>query len=269
MKDLNYSKILIKNWDIVALIMAVAVVLVLIITIIQPFQYSASTQVLIIQKKQNTTDAYTATKSAERIGKNLANIIYTTSFYNQILAGNQELATMFPQDSLKLKKAWEKNVKVNVIPETGILQIKAYDTDRKQAAELVKNIAFSLVTRGQEYHGRGSDVEIKIVDDVFTSRFPVRPNILINLGLAVILGIIFGCAYVVFISARKADKALTQIENQVIKQPEKLTEQEPNLDKKVEKKTKNSKKTKISRPQEPLTKQPQIITMHDHLKQVS
>ena len=203
MENLQYSKILRANWDIVALIMSIAIVFALIISLVQPFQYAATTKILVIQKQELNADAYTATKSAERIGKNLANILFTSSFYNEVIESNNSFTSKFSQDSIERRKEWDKNVEANVTPETGILEISVYDTDKNYAAQLVRSIAYVLVTKGAEYHGGGSNVEIKIVDDVFMSKYPKRPNIILNGALALIIGFLFGSAFVVLNEAKK------------------------------------------------------------------
>jgi capsular polysaccharide biosynthesis protein len=212
MQNIQYSKILRKNWEIIASIVGLSVVLALIINLFLPFQYSATTKILIIQKQSSTLDAYTATKSAERIGQNLSSIINTSSFYNEVLAANSGLQYKFSQDSVKRMKTWERNVKVNVIPETGILEINAYDTDRDFASQLVRAIAYVLVNKGAEYHGGGNDVEIKIVDDVFVSKYPVRPNIILNMTLAGIIGIVLGCTFVILNESKKL-KSKNELKN--------------------------------------------------------
>lgn len=211
MQNIQYSKILRKNWEIIALVVGISVVLALIVSLVSPFQYSATTKILIIQKQSGNLDAYTANKSAERIGQNLSNIINTSSFYNEVLAANSGLQSKFPEDSVERMKLWDKNVKVNVIPETGILEINAYDTDRDFASQLVRAIAYVLVNKGAEYHGGGNDVEIKIVDDVFVSKYPVRPNIILNMGLAGIIGVALGCVFVILSESRKRKNEYEQV----------------------------------------------------------
>lgn len=251
MENFKYSKILSKNWEIVALITGVTIVLALIITLIQPFQFSASTKILIIQKQEKNLDAYTATKSAERIGQNLVNVIYTSIFYNEVIESNPDIANKFPTDSVKRRKMWNKNIKASVIPETGILRVDVYDSDREYASQLVKTISYVLVNKGSDYHGGGTDVEIKIVDDVFVSKYPVRPNIIVNLSLAIILGILLGSAYVVLNESRKP-VVRTNYANKV--------NQANNWRAKtgLAQKDNKSLNDRLSKTQ--------IITMHDHLR---
>ena len=131
---------------------------------------------------------------------------FTSSFYDEVIDSNKIVAKKFTQDSIERRKTWEKNVKANVIPETGILQINVYDVDRNYASELVKNISYVLINKGAEYHGGGSDVELKIVDDVFISKYPVRPNIILNIALAFVIGFILGSAFVILNEAAKYKK---------------------------------------------------------------
>lgn len=215
MNNIQYTKILRKNWEIVALFIGLTMVLALVISILQPFEYSATTQMLIIQKQEGNLDAYTATKSAEKIGKNLSSIVYTSSFYNQVIESAEEINAKFPQDSRERRKQWKENVKVSVIPETGILEIDVYDTDRNFAANLVKTVAYTLVDKGAEYHGGGQDVEIKIVDDVFVSKYPARPNVIVNSVLAIILGLVFGSVFVILKESRKENKQMQLVVEQV------------------------------------------------------
>lgn len=206
MQNLQYSKILKTNWEIVALIMGLAILLALVISLVQPFQYAASTKILIIQKQELNTDAYTATKSAERIGQNLADIIFTSSFYNDVIDSNYSIESKFSQDSTERRKEWEKNIEVNVAPGTGLLEITVYDIDKSFASQLVRSIAYVLVTKGAEYHGGGTNIEIKVVDDVFISKYPKRPNIILNGSLALLLGFLLGSALVVLSESNKAKK---------------------------------------------------------------
>ncbi len=252
MENLQYSKILRKNWEIVALIIGVTVILALLISLLQPFQYSASTQILIIQKQERNLDAYTATKSAERIGKNLVSIIYTSSFYNEVIEANSNIERNFPQDSVERREAWEKNVKVNVVPETGILEIDVYDVDKNYASKLVRTIAYVLVNKGAEYHGGGADVEIKIVDDVFMSKYPVRPNIPLNLALAVIIGFIFGSALVILTEANKVKKE-DELEAGILEKNNNIFNSGPEMELEAEPVYNPVRETKIK-------------TMYDHLQ---
>lgn len=203
MQERTYTQVIRAQWEVIALITGLAIVLSLVVSILQPFKYSATSQLLIIQKQTSTLDAYTATKSAEKIGKNLSTIVYTSSFYRDVIDANPEVKAHFSADETDRRKEWAKNVDAFVIPETGILSIVAYDQDKQFASQLARTIAFTIVNKGSEYHGGGAGVEIKIVDDVFVSTYPVRPNIIAHTAAAVFVGFFVGVIYVVMQDARE------------------------------------------------------------------
>jgi len=202
MNKFSYSKIIRQNWEIVALMTGIAIVIALVISVTQPFQYKATSKLLIIQNQTAAFDAYTATKSAEKIGKNLVQVVSTTSFYNDVVAANPRLVQEFPTDQLKLRKAWQKDVITSVVPETGILEIEAYNVDKQIAADMVSTVAYVLITKGATYHGGGTAVSIKVIDDVIVGKYPVRPNLVLNLGFAAVLGYVLGSLFVLAAEAR-------------------------------------------------------------------
>ena len=278
MQNFSYSKILKNNWEIVALIIGVTIVLSLVFSILQPFKYQAATQILIIQKQVPNLDAYTATKSAEKIGKNLASIIYTSSFYNNVIESNVNIKNRFPQNDIERRKAWKEDIEARVIPETGILEISVYDEDKNYAAQLVRTISYVLVNKGAEYHGGGEGVEIKIVDDVLLSKYPVKPNIILNAALAVVLGLVLGCAFVILRESRRAVLPETQQVNLFDlapaedKQYEILREEEMDIESDKEKSLKPVEVKEInleleSKPAKELSPlMTEIKTMYDHLE---
>ncbi|MCX6740488.1 MAG: Wzz/FepE/Etk N-terminal domain-containing protein [Candidatus Parcubacteria bacterium] len=261
MENVQYFKILSKNWELIALFTGLAIVIALVVSLFSPFQYSASTKILIIQKQEQNLDAYTATKSAERIGKNLASIIYTSVFYNEVLETNSELTSKFPSDPTERRKAWKKNIEADVIPESGILEITVYDVDRGLASQLVKTIAYVLVNKGSDYHGGGTDVEIKVVDDVFISKYPVRPNVALNLIVALIAGLVIGSYYVILRASRRMQRY-----QQTAYHPHKVYTQNDQQGNNMDSTLLEDKSFGFDAEYAAKQKNTKIITMHDHLK---
>lgn len=205
MENISYTKQIRGNWHVIALFAGIAVVLSLLISLVQPFKYRAMTQLLIIQKQTNNLDAYTATKSAEKIGKNLSTIVYTSSFYTDVINSAPEIRAHFPTQERERRKEWQKNIDAYVIPETGILSVAVYAEDKEFGARLARTIANTIVHKGSDYHGGGAGVEIKIVDDVVLSTYPVRPNIPLHGVLALMLGTIAGISYVILRASAQAE----------------------------------------------------------------
>lgn len=197
----------------IVVIIGLVVVLSLILTLIQPFEYRSSSQLLIIQKHNPNLDAYTASRSAERLSKNLSNVIYTSSFFEKVMNSGFDLKDKFSKNEAKRRSQWKRKVVAQVSMETGMLRISVYDRDKVQAKEFTQAIAHVLSTKGEEYHGGGEDVEIKLVDAPLASRFPVRPNLALNLFTGLILGVVAGGGYLMTNSKSQIPNLKSQIPN--------------------------------------------------------
>lgn len=165
------------------------------ILLVKPLEYSSTVSVLIIQKINPNLDAYTAARAAEKLGKNLASIIYTTSFFEKVKSSSFNLNIDWPSTEKEKRKLWQTKITARAIPDTSILEITAYDQDPQKAEKLAQAVAYILVSEGKEYHGGGEDIVIKSVDSSLTSDLPVRPNILLN----VVSGLFFGIFVAIFI----------------------------------------------------------------------
>ncbi|MBU1131081.1 hypothetical protein KJ840_03045 [Patescibacteria group bacterium] len=172
-------------------LIALFLLLGMLITVVQPFEYSASASVLVIHKINPNLDAYTAARAAEKLSRNLASIIYTSSFLDTIASSYLNYPLNLPAAESAKRKAWRKKIAATVSPETSILKITAYDKNPQEAEKLVFLVANTLVTRGKEYHGGGEDIVIKLIDKPMTSKYPARPRVVLNLISALFLGIIF------------------------------------------------------------------------------
>ncbi len=158
------------------------------LTLLSPLQYRAETQVFILSRTPTGVDPFTLAKTAERIGANLAQIVYTSSFFDRVMliARDQVNKEQFGADDREQRKNWRKTVDVGVVPGTGFLRVAAFHTDSRQAGVIAQAIVTTLVEKGWEYVG--GEVQIKAVDNVTLSRFPVRPNILLNIVMGFIIG---------------------------------------------------------------------------------
>ncbi len=193
----NYKKILPRRIASVAVITLAFVVVSLILTLIQPFRYESQVKVLVIQKSAVTLDAYSASKSAERIGRNLSQIVYSSSFFNKVFNSGFGIdKSYFVADETKRRDQWQKLVSVDVPSNTTILDISVFHPKREQATMFAQAISYVLVAESADYIGI-SDVELKVVDGPVTSKYPVRPNIFLNLGLGFLVGILFSLAYAI------------------------------------------------------------------------
>ena len=191
----DYLKILKERKRLVIIITCSALILSLILSIIQPFQYSAKTRLLVIPATGGM-DTYSALKSAEKIGENLSQIIHTTSFFDKVTRENGDLSNNWSQNEKKRRKQWEKTVETEVIYGTGMVDVTAYHKDKNQAVLLAKSISDVLSREGRNYFGM-TGLQIIMVSSPLPSSFPVRPNLLLNGLIGLILGLLAGIAYTI------------------------------------------------------------------------
>jgi len=115
--------------------MAIAVGL----SFIQPLEYGTTVRFLVIQKSVLGLDPYTAVKSSERVANNLAEIMYTTSFFNKVLESGYGIdQSYFKDDEEKRREQWADMLGTSVEGGTGLLTIEVYHPDRGQSLELLR-----------------------------------------------------------------------------------------------------------------------------------
>jgi capsular polysaccharide biosynthesis protein len=185
---INYFFMFKRRWAFITTVTLLVVLLSLVFTLLQPFRYESSVKILIIQKSTLGFDAYSASKSAERIGQNLSQVIYSSSFLSKVLNAGYEIdKSYFPADEEKKRDEWSRLVAADVGAGTTILNIAVYHPNREQATIIATAITSVLQQNAGEYIGY-PDVELKIVDEPLTSNYPVKPNVILNLVLGFVAG---------------------------------------------------------------------------------
>ena len=196
MASLNYTRELFRRWHTVVMFGLLGLVLALIVSFVQPLRYSSTVRLLILQDLGSSVDAYTASRSEERVAENLSTIVYTSTFFDQVMASGFNVdVKAFPKEDVKRRRMWAQNVDATVSHGTGLLTIAAYHQDVAQAEQLVRAIAFVLTQHVKEYTS-GGNVEMRLVDAPLNSQWPVKPNILANVGSGFFLGCLVGTAYI-------------------------------------------------------------------------
>ena len=146
--------------------------------------------------------AYTASRSAERIADDLASIIYTSTFFDKVLANAPEIeSTYFGKTESARRRAWQDAITTSVSRSTGLLTIKVYHTEVTQAERMVQTIANVLETEGFTYTS-GGNIVVQVVDAPLNSRWPVRPNILANAFSGLVVGGLTGLGYILIQAER-------------------------------------------------------------------
>lgn len=192
----SYRYLLRHKRSLIILIGGAAALLTGAATLFMPLSYRATLRLLITQRAAFTLDPYTAIRSTELIGDNLAQIIKTSTFFDKTLkAGYNIDESYYPKDEIKRRKKWEQTADATMIRGTGILSVDVYNPNRDQAVQTASAIAFLLAREGGDYVGR--DIQIRLVDAPVTSRFPVRPNIFTTMLAGFFGGIIVATAGVI------------------------------------------------------------------------
>lgn len=204
MSETSYLSIMKQGWKRIALFALASAVFATAISFAFPLKYSSSMRLLILQKQLSASDPYTAIKASERIADNLAQIIYTTSFYDKVMDAKFNVdESYFGKDEVKKRRRWRDAISTQVVRGSGMLDVTVYHTDPNQAEQVSQAIAFVLTTEGSEYFG-GGDLEVRLVDAPLVSDWPVRPNIPANALAGLVLGGIAGAGYLITVHQRRS-----------------------------------------------------------------
>lgn len=176
------------NWKIFLIYPLIAAALSVGLSLLAPLEYSAKSQILVIHQIMPNLDAYSAARASEKLAQNLSEIIGTASF----LAALLETQPIVPQnflglDEAKKRQQWGKKVEAKAV--NSLLEISVYDVDPQAAVNLNLAVAQTLLAQGDQWHGGGDSIRLKLVNPPLSSRYPARPNFLLNLLLAVITGL--------------------------------------------------------------------------------
>lgn len=168
-----------------------------ILTFVQPFKYASEARLLVVQNTPQGVDPYQINKANEYIADVLAKVIPTNSFFNEVMKSDFNInKTYFPEDPLRQLKKWKKTVRANSSNTGGIISISVLHPDKYQSSQIIKAVDSVIESNHAFYHGSGEQVSIRVIDQPFTSIFPVSPNIPFNLIAGVLFGLIFALSYI-------------------------------------------------------------------------
>lgn len=185
-------------------IVIIFLILAIILSLIQPFKYGASSQVLVIQNSANP-DPYATSKSAEYLSNILAKVVSSNSFFNSVLDSGYAIdKSYFGQTVKSQMKTWNKTASAKAVNDSGIISLNIYHADRAQTDLVARSVIYTLQTKHGLYHG-GGEVSLKVIDEPITSNYPVQPNLILNFSLALVLGLVFSLSYIYLFPAEKYD----------------------------------------------------------------
>src|SRR3989338_2227959 len=165
------------------------------LSFIEPLKYSASIQLIITQRAAFTLDPYTAIRSTELIGENLAQLVKTSVFLDRVIESGYAIdRSYFNIPERRRRRLWIETIDANHVRGTGLLKIIAYHQKKDEAVKLVAATAFLLSTQGSDYIGR--DINVRLVYAPLVSRFPVKPNVPLNMVAGIFVGAVLGSGWV-------------------------------------------------------------------------
>jgi len=196
-------------WIIPVLALACSLIAMVALALLKTPEYSSEITVLVVQK-YTLTDSYTASKSAEKIATNLAEVIGTSTFLDAVInEAGVDLSDVLSLSEAQKRKSWKQMVETEVVPRTSMLRIVAHDADPRRAEDITNSVATILVENGGDYHGAADTVTLKIVDTALTSDRPVRPNLLMNGLAAAVFGAAAGLVIVLLKPSKRRPKKST------------------------------------------------------------
>jgi uncharacterized protein involved in exopolysaccharide biosynthesis len=202
----RYQFPLARTWRWLALTSVLGIFFAVLFSFATPLQYSSSVRVLITQPNVTGLDPYTALKSTERIAGSLSELVYSTTFYNNVVSQAQGLdATYFPTDEYAQRQAWRKTVATTITPGTGIMNVTAYHPNRQQARILVAAVARELAVEAPNFFGYS--VRVQVIDSPLDSRWFARPDFVVNGFFGLFIGLLLGIAWIL-VRGRSAFVAL-------------------------------------------------------------
>ncbi len=191
----EFLKLIQKKAQTIFTITLVGVMVVLLVSLVQPLSYRVKSRLLVVQNA-SSADAYSLSRSNEYLGGLLSKVVTSGSFYDQVSGSKYGVdKNYFTGEYSQQLKKWQKTVSTMTDGDTGIIEVAVYHPQVSEAKKIALAINDILITSNQNYHG-GENVQINIIDQPLASSYPVKPNLLVNGLLALIGFLVFSLFYI-------------------------------------------------------------------------
>ena len=138
------SQVMLRRWKTIVTFSLIGLVIAVASSFIEPLQYASTVRLLVLQDVGNV-DAYTASRSVELLAENFSTIVYTTTFYDQVMhAGFPINTTYFSTREDLRRKQWGKMVQATVTHGTGFLTLRVYHSNSSEAEQIVVAINWCM-----------------------------------------------------------------------------------------------------------------------------
>lgn len=183
----------------VSLFLAIAAV----ITFRSSIDYRANARLLIVQNYGANTppDPYVVLQANKYLTGVLTQVVGSNAFYEQAIGSNFNFdKTYFSGELAVQMNQWRNSVEAFAADDTGIIEIRTYHSDKYQAEQLAQAVVYTLKEKHSLYHSSGEKVSLKVIDQPAVSNYPVRPDLFLTFGTALLLGLAFGLFYIYLFS---------------------------------------------------------------------
>jgi len=208
----NIFNLMKKEWKFITNVAFITAAITFTVSAFLPARYRASISVLVIQKQATSkVDAFSAAKSAEYLSNILSKIIYTEAFLKDVESAPYGIKFTKNKSTEERKEEWKREVKVKKLNNTGIIEVDIFNRTPQQAEKIARAIAWAYSVRGHKYHGGGDRVKIELIDGPITSKVPVKPNLILNTLLGLLVGMLGTMAYLYFLDEGHSQKPFEKI----------------------------------------------------------
>lgn len=213
MEITNFLKLIKKRQGAVAVSVFIFIIIALAITLVQPLKYQVSSR-LLIMSDGSISDPYTIAKSNQYLTSLLSEAVYSGSFFQLLSSSNYDIDwSYFGSDYKEQIKSWKKSVAARNVNDTGVLEVEVYHPDPYQAKQLAFAVNNALITQNNVYQGSSTGLRVKVIDEPTISSYPVKPNLLLNVGAGIIFGFAFGLAYIYYVPVSRKERRLTALDS--------------------------------------------------------
>lgn len=185
----------IQFWEVSLIIVLLITAGTFFVSIVLPPEYKSESTVLIIQKQQSL-DLFNASKASEYVSTILGEVVFTDQFITEVVKNDTTLSNNLPQDVEQRSDAWSSQLSLVEVEGAGILRFTFFASDPALAQRYMQGTVNALLTNAAQYHGRGEEIELQVIDTPTLENQPVRPRVFVNtlVGLIsslILVGILF------------------------------------------------------------------------------
>lgn len=183
----------------------VIVILTIGISLLFPLRYEAKSRLLIIQNTNSNTDAYQLSRSNEYLGNLFAEVAYSSSFFDSVMGSSYNIDKNYFSGNYRDQiNAWRQTVSTKTLNDTGIVEISVYHTNPYQAQQLALAINNEIANKNINYQGN-QGIKVNIIDQPLVSAYPVKPNIIQNMIIALMASLLLSIFYIYLFPEERYD----------------------------------------------------------------